>query len=125
MKSLVIGMDGVSKKVFQRGWTPFVEKLKLKGEERSLINDCISRGWAELIFGEHAIESGATYDRPMSNSSYEWTMDWSYEKSMELNPSLEKIWEKFLPGMIMNGASQIECVILQGIWLKNLIKTFK
>jgi len=92
MKSLVIGMDGVSKKVFQRGWTPFIEKLKLKGDEIYLTNDCISRGWSELVLGEHAINSGATYDRPMSNLSYEWTMDWSYDWSIKHNPKLKKLW---------------------------------
>jgi hypothetical protein len=107
MKSLVIGMDGVSRKVFQRGWTPFIKNLKLKGEEVYLTNDCISRGWSELILGEHAINSGATYDRPMSNSSHEWTMDWSYEESMKINPTLKKIWMRLSENGISVGVMNV------------------
>ena len=37
---------------------------------------------------------------------------------LHLQMSLEKIWEKFQLGMIMNGVFLIECVILQNICTK-------
>ena len=36
-----------------------------------------------------------------------------------------KKWEKFQPGMIMSGVSQIECVILQNTFIKSLNEKYK
>lgn len=93
MKVLIIGMDGVSVETFQRGWTPFVSELIKKGESLKLHEDLLSRGWSEIVTGQHAIVTGALYERPLMEKKYGWTESYKLNDVPGLGNDVKPIWQ--------------------------------
>lgn len=94
MKTIMIGMDGAQFSTFQRGWTPFLQMLiEDRGRPLDLKEDLISRGWAEIITGEHALVTGAMYERPLMGGTHKWTDKLSLADIEEMNPDVRPIWK--------------------------------
>ena len=93
MKVLMIGMDGAHIDVFKRGWTPFISSLIEKGKQLNVKNDLISRGWLEVATGQHASVTGAMYDRPKVNGSYDWLDDFSINDIPGIGVSVKPLWQ--------------------------------
>jgi len=93
MKVLLIGMDGAHMDVFKRGWTPFISSLIKKGNQLNIKNDLHSRGWLEIATGQHASKTGAMYDNPKINGTYEWNLKFSINDIPGLGVDIKPIWQ--------------------------------
>ncbi len=93
MKTLMIGMDGVQAETFQRGWTPYISSLIEQGEQLLLKEDLISRGWDEILTGQHAITTGALYDRAVLNGTHEWSTKFKINDIPGLGTAVKPIWQ--------------------------------
>lgn len=94
MKLLLIGMDGASEEIFQRGWTPFIASLLEKKTQLNITNDLLSRGWLEIATGEHASKTGAMYDMPEKGGGVKWKLDFSFRNIPGLGTSIKPIWQR-------------------------------
>lgn len=93
MKVLLIGMDGAHIDVFDRGWTPHTSSIIKKGTQIAIRNDLISRGWLEIVTGKHASVTGAMYDNPKANATYEWNLKFSINDIPGINHYVKPIWQ--------------------------------
>lgn len=95
MKVLTIGMDGASHDTFDRGWTPFISNLLQRGENFKPINDLMSRGWVEIASGKHGVKTGALYDYPKCDGSYDWSTKYSLSLLEKYDLAGEWFWNYF------------------------------
>jgi predicted AlkP superfamily phosphohydrolase/phosphomutase len=93
VKVLLVGMDGAHIDVFKRGWTPFISSLIEKGNQLNIKNDLISRGWFEIVSGEHASVTGALYDKPKGNGTLQWEKKFSINDTPGLGTTIKPIWQ--------------------------------
>ena len=93
MRTLMIGMDGVQAETFQRGWTPYISSLIEQGEQLQLKEDLISRGWDEILTGQHALTTGALYDRAALNGTHEWSTKFKINDILGLGIKVKPIWQ--------------------------------
>lgn len=92
MKMLIIGMDGVSRGTFDRGWTPFISEVLEAGHDLNLSTDLYSRGWLELATGEHAIRTGAAYDKPVFAQPYALSESFKFDEIEGFTQKVIPIW---------------------------------
>lgn len=93
MKLLVIGIDGGSRNIIDAMPMPFTQALFARSASRDLDEDLISRGWAEILTGEHASDNKAFYLMPVAEGGLDFNA--SYSKSDMLSYSRnEPIWKK-------------------------------
>lgn len=93
MKLLVIGIDGGSRDIIDAMPMPFTQELFARSASRNLDEDLISRGWAEVLTGEHASENKAFYLMPVAEGGLDFNA--SYSKSDMLSCSRnEPLWKK-------------------------------
>ncbi len=93
MRALMIGMDGVQAETFKRGWTPYISSLIEKGDHLQLKEDLISRGWDEILTGQHAMTTGALYDRAALNGTHEWSTKFKVNDIPGLGTKVKPIWQ--------------------------------
>jgi len=93
MKMLVIGMDGAQESTFKRGWTPYIESLIEKGQSLQLKEDLISRGWAEIMTGQHAINTGMLYEQPIADGTHAWTEKCKLNNIPGIGLSVKPVWD--------------------------------
>lgn len=93
MKTLMIGMDGAQLETFRRGWTPYITSLIELGKHLQLKEDLISRGWVEILTGEHGITTGGLYDRPALNGTHEWSTKFKINDIPGLGTKIKPIWQ--------------------------------
>lgn len=92
MKMIVIGIDGGTKKIIEGMPMPFTQSLFRESHTKKLEEDLISRGWAEILTGEHAASNKAFYLMPCADKSYDFSA--SYSKSdMVSASSSPTIWK--------------------------------
>lgn len=101
MKYLLIGIDGCQEAHFYRFEMPFMQKMLAHGQKVDLIEDLISRGWAEICTGLHATDCGAYYERAVMNGTHEWTTNYNLLAEKTKNPSIPTLWDV----LNKNGAS--------------------
>ena len=92
MKMLIVGMDGASRGTFDRGWTPFISEVLEAGHDLNLSTDLYSRGWLELATGEHAIRTGAAYDKPVFAQPYALSESFQFDEIEDLPQKVIPIW---------------------------------
>lgn len=69
MKILILGVDGLGQKSLEALKLKKLEKLIAKSKaETPIIDNVVSRGWAELYSGQTAYKSGAFYQIPVMNN---------------------------------------------------------
>lgn len=93
MRVLVVGMDGAHADVFERGWTPRIRALIEAGEVLPLQEDLVSRGWSEVITGEHAEVTGAVYDRPTLDGTNGWSLRFKLADIPGVGERVKPIWQ--------------------------------
>jgi predicted AlkP superfamily phosphohydrolase/phosphomutase len=93
LKILVIGMDGVGIDTFIRGWTPYLASLIDSGTMVKLKEDLLSRGWLEIVTGQHAIKTGALYEGPVADGTLTWTDSFKLEDIPNLGIQVKPIWQ--------------------------------
>lgn len=93
MRQIVIGMDGAQAETLLRGWTPCLASIVGHGESLPLKEDLISRGWAEIVLGKYATVTGAMYDRPVLDGSYNWTDKFNLNQIPGLGRDVRPFWQ--------------------------------
>ena len=93
MKTLLIGMDGAQQATFQRGWTPFAQSLLEQGHSLDLWENLISRGWTEIITGQHGVVTGALYDRPDMDGSHSWSLRFKLDDIPGYGNQIKPLWQ--------------------------------
>jgi len=93
MQELLIGMDGVKAETFARGWTPFIKSLIDKGHRLELKEDLVSRGWSEIMLGQHAVSTGAIYEGPLADGTLTWTDKFKLGDVPGLGETTKSIWQ--------------------------------
>lgn len=83
MKLLVIGIDGGTQEILEGMPMPFTQKLLAESKSRALKEDLLTRGWAQILTGEHASENKSFYLMPPCNKSYNFVQ--AYSKNDMLN----------------------------------------
>lgn len=93
MKLLVIGIDGGSRDIIDAMPMPFTQDLFAQSASRKLDEDLISRGWAEVLTGEHASDNKAFYLMPVAEGGLDFNA--SYSKSdMVACSHNEPLWKR-------------------------------
>jgi predicted AlkP superfamily phosphohydrolase/phosphomutase len=93
MKLLVIGIDGGTKTIIEGMPMPFTQSLIAGANSRELDEDLISRGWAEILTGEHASGNKAFYLMPCADGTYDFSA--SYSKADMVSASTAPpLWKK-------------------------------
>ena len=92
MELLVIGIDGGTKEIIDNMPMPFTQSLFQRAKSRTLSEDLISRGWAEILTGCHAAENKGFYLMPFADQSYDFSG--SYSKNDMVKASSSKpLWK--------------------------------
>lgn len=86
-------MDGVNAETFNRGWTPYIKSLLDNGHVLALKEDLISRGWAEMLTGEHALRTGALYEGPLCDGSITWSDKFRLNDIDGLDTEIKPLWQ--------------------------------
>jgi hypothetical protein len=95
MKLLIIGVDGFSKETIQSGFTPSIsDALDKNGYIFNTFTDLYSRGWLEIILGEHANKTYATYDRPICNGTLEWYEGYKINDCPDYKKEIIPFWSE-------------------------------
>ena len=64
MKFLLVGIDGADYEILKKFNLPFLNKIMSKSKFNDVIlKDLWSRGWSEILSGEHGSQNGALYAR--------------------------------------------------------------
>ena len=95
MKLLIIGVDGFSKETITSGFTPSIsDALDKNGHIFNTFTDLYSRGWLEIILGEHANKTYATYDRPVCNGTLEWHEGYKISDCPHYKKEINPFWSE-------------------------------
>lgn len=92
MELLVIGIDGGDERIFSHMKMPNLQKILKNNKSYETQEDLCSRGWAEMLSGKHAIETGAFYMKPKLDGSRNVTDGYNtldYQKNERVIP----LWE--------------------------------
>jgi len=94
MKLLVVGIDGVDRRIIDSMDMPNLQNILQSGLCLELEEDLWSRGWSEILTGVHGRESGAFYNKPVLNGSHCFTQHFTthdYKKNKAILPLWERI----------------------------------
>ena len=70
MKHLIFGIDGGTRRILEAYDMPFTKSLLSEAHQFNTSDeDLFSRGWAEMVLGEHAAETRAFYMAPLMDGS--------------------------------------------------------
>jgi len=92
MKELIIGIDGGDQRILEAFDMPFVHSLLKDGYCQKLEEDIFSRGWAEIMTGEHASKTGAFYMHPQLDDTRDFTIAFSMSQ-VEQFDDVTPIWD--------------------------------
>ncbi|MFW8602211.1 alkaline phosphatase family protein [Desulfobacterota bacterium M19] len=92
MKLLIIGIDGGDKRIFESFEMPFVNGIIKGNVAPELTLDLMSRGWAEMLTGEHASATKALYMHPKLDGTREFTTKYD-RHDFDENSSRSPLWK--------------------------------
>lgn len=92
MKMLVVGMDGADAELIKNLEMPFLQSLLQGQSTPELKEDLWSRGWAEIVSGAHARETGAFYYRPAKMGTHDFTQSYRLGDFNNANTA-DLIWD--------------------------------
>ena len=91
MKQLIIGIDGGDQDIFSQVSMPHLHQLFKDCYTLKLTEDLLSRGWAEILSGKYARETGAFYMKPKLDKTHDLILRFSL-KDLLNNPEVLPIW---------------------------------
>lgn len=92
MKILIVGIDGGDLDLVNGLDMPFLQSLISNGAQRELTEDIISRGWAEILTGQHGANTRALYMRPKLDETYQFTTSFGVSDMLS-NEDVLPIWD--------------------------------
>ena len=92
MRLLIIGIDGADARIFRGFQMPVVTECMATGQVVPVVEDLWSRGWAEILTGQHGVETGAFYEKPALDGTHEFTQSFG-RKDLDALPESEPLWE--------------------------------
>jgi predicted AlkP superfamily phosphohydrolase/phosphomutase len=106
MKLLVIGIDGGTKRIIDNMPMPFTQKLFAQSHSRSLKEDLISRGWAEILTGQSAPDNKSYYQMPIEKFKYCFSMSYTQSDMLDY-ASNDVLWKRLNKSSISVGLLNI------------------
>jgi predicted AlkP superfamily phosphohydrolase/phosphomutase len=95
MKLLVLGIDGGDRKIFNSFDLPTINGLLNQGCRYDIEEDLFSRGWPEILSGNHGFETGAFYKKPKLDGTYGFHDKYN-TKDYQSDASIEPLWTKLM-----------------------------
>lgn len=92
MKQLIVGIDGGTSRIFDAFNMPFWKSLRDSGVTFPVVEDLNQRGWARMLAGMGAEETGALYMRPKLDGTRDFTISYGY-KDLAKTPNFIPIWK--------------------------------
>ncbi|AHM03742.1 hypothetical protein roselon_01354 [Roseibacterium elongatum DSM 19469] len=92
MKLLVVGIDGGTADVFDAFDMPFWASLRKSDVTFDVTEDLNQRGWARMLSGKGAEETGGLYMRPAMDASRKFSISYGY-KDLAKTPGFTPIWK--------------------------------
>lgn len=92
MRLLIIGIDGGTSNIFDAFDMPFWASLRKADVTFDVTEDLNQRGWARMLSGSGAEETGALYMRPQMDQSRKFAIDYGY-KDLAKTPGFVPIWQ--------------------------------
>lgn len=81
MKSLIVGIDGGTQRIFEAFEMPYVHNLLRDGTSRQMDEDLFSRGWAEIVNGKTAEHTRAFYMGPQMDGTHSFSISYKTKES--------------------------------------------
>jgi len=121
MKLLIIGIDAGDKRIASYFNMPFLQqKIYENNKTKKLRIDLISRGWAEILTGEHASKTGALYIRPKLDGTRTFSVHID-RHALEANSAVECIWSRLnklgISFGMMNVPTTSPAAKIDGFWV--------
>ena len=92
MKLLIVGIDGGTAGIFDAFDMPFWQSLRRNDVTFDVTEDLNQRGWARMLSGKGAEETGGLYMRPKLDSSRKFDISYGY-KDLAKTPGFTPIWK--------------------------------
>lgn len=92
MKLMILGIDGGDWELIRKLEMPFLKRLIKESSGRELNEDLISRGWAEILTGQHAADTKALYMRPKLDGTFTFTTSFGV-KDILSNKDVTPLWK--------------------------------
>ena len=92
MKQLIVGIDGGDEQLIRQLPMPFLNGLLESGHTKKLTEDLLSRGWVQILCGEHARETKAFYMVSQCNGTPEIKFKYSLTELLS-NEEVTPIWD--------------------------------
>ncbi len=92
MKLLVLGIDGGDKEIIDVMDMPFLQSLLKERVGVNVQEDLWSRGWSEISCGLPGTTTGAFYDRPKLDGTYNFSQSYTLEDYKKI-PGCKMLWE--------------------------------
>jgi predicted AlkP superfamily phosphohydrolase/phosphomutase len=102
MKLLIIGIDGGTKEIIEGMPMPFTQSLLRDSYSKEIDEDLLSRGWAEILTGEHASSNKAFYLMPFADGSYDFSGSYS-KRDMVSASSHKPLWQVLSDLNVLSG----------------------
>lgn len=91
MKFLIFGIDGGTQRILEGFEMPFTHGLLKAGRTHERQLDLFSRGWAEVVTGQHAAQTRAFYMGPLMDGSTKFSI--KYKTAEAQRDGIEPIWK--------------------------------
>lgn len=92
MKLLIVGIDGGTAGIFDAFDMPFWQSLRRNDVTFDVTEDLNQRGWARMLSGKGAEETGGLYMRPFNDQSFKFDFSYNY-KMLSQTPGFVPIWQ--------------------------------
>ena len=92
MKLLVLGIDGGTTDIFDAFDMPFWAELRRRSNNLAVTEDLNQRGWARMLSGQGADQTGGLYVRPKQSSPPQFELSFDFT-TMKTAQGFKPIWE--------------------------------
>jgi predicted AlkP superfamily phosphohydrolase/phosphomutase len=93
MDLLVIGIDGGDRRILEALGLPVLQDLFDRHTHLAVEEDLWSRGWAEILSGQHGIDTGAFYNKPRLDGSHAFEQSYG-TRHYEADPHVTPLWKR-------------------------------
>ena len=94
MKLLIYGIDGGDLAVMKKFPMPFLRRFLEENTSIELTSDLINRGWAEILTGQGAHETGAFYMAPILDGTHRCSTSFRMSQ-LKGHSGVKPLWELF------------------------------
>ena len=108
MKSLIYGIDGGDKRIFDYFDMPFYQQLKRSYKSIPLKEDLINRGWSEILTGAEGKDTGGFYVSPVLDGTAAMSMGFKLG-SVRDSTGIPYVWDVLGCLCVQPGPRELGC----------------